>query len=38
LEYGRGIDCPLRIESVPPDSLIDKPLGIPPIQPDRYML
>src|SRR5262245_27660217 len=38
LEYGLGIDCPLRIESVPADSLIDKPLGIPPIQRDRNML
>jgi hypothetical protein len=38
LEYGRGIDCPLRIKSVPPDSLIDKPLEILPIQPDRNML
>ena len=27
LEY--GLDCPLRIESVPTNSLIDKPLGIP---------
>jgi hypothetical protein len=38
LEYGLGIDCPLRIESMPPDSLFDKPLGIPPIQPERNML
>jgi hypothetical protein len=27
-EHGLGIDCPLRIESTPADSLIDKPLGI----------
>jgi hypothetical protein len=38
LEYGLGIDRPLRIESMPPDSLIDKALGNPPIQPDRNML
>jgi hypothetical protein len=38
LEYGLGLDCPLRIESMPPHSLVDKPLGIPPIQPDRNML
>jgi len=37
-EYGLGIDCPLRIESMPPDSLIDRPVGIPPIQPDRNRL
>jgi hypothetical protein len=34
LEYGLGIDCPLKIESMPLDSLIDKPLGILPIQPE----
>jgi hypothetical protein len=38
LVYGLGIDCPFRIESMPVDSLIHKPLGIPPIQPDRNML
>jgi hypothetical protein len=38
LEYGLGIDCPLRIESMPPHSLVDNPLGIPPIQPDRNLL
>ena len=29
LEYDLGIDCPLRIASMPPDTLIDKSLGIP---------
>jgi hypothetical protein len=33
LEYGLGIDRPLRIESMPPDSLIDKALGIPRFNP-----
>jgi hypothetical protein len=38
LEYGLGIDRPLRIESMPLDSLVDKPLGILPIQSERNTL
>jgi hypothetical protein len=33
LEYGLGIDRPLRTQSMPPDSLIDKALGIPRFNP-----
>jgi hypothetical protein len=38
LEYGLGIDRPLRIESMPLDLLVDKPLGILPIQSERNTL
>jgi hypothetical protein len=38
LEYGLGIPTSQKNESMPPDSLIYKPLGIPPIRPERDML